>query len=89
MEEGVALVLAVTMAVGLVRLVRGPTEVDRMMVALLLGTSGVGLVLTLAASHPTGTGSGVALVLALLAAIGAIAFARRYSPAERRRRPDD
>lgn len=72
-----ALVLAVLGAIGLVRLERGPTAVDRMMVAQLLGTVGVALVLVLAAAGSPGART-VAVVVALLAAVTGVAFVRRF-----------
>ncbi|HKJ71867.1 MAG TPA: hypothetical protein VKA55_08970 [Gammaproteobacteria bacterium] len=81
-----ALVLAALAAVSLVRLERGPTAVDRMMVAQLLGTVGVALVLVLGAAN----GRVVALVVALLAAVSGVAFVRRYlAPPERGAGNDD
>ena len=74
---GFALVLAVLGAIGLVRLERGPSAVDRMMVAQLLGTVGVALVLVLAAAGSAGART-VALVVALLAAVAGVAFVRRF-----------
>ena len=77
--DGLALILALLAAVGLVRLERGPTAVDRMLVAQLLGTVGVALVLILAAGGSAGART-VALVVALLAAVSGVAFVRRYLP---------
>lgn len=77
-----ALVLAVLAAVGMVRLERGPTAVDRMMAAQLVGTLGVALVLVLGAMGGEGVQM-VALVVALLAAVSGVAFVRRYLPAGR------
>jgi len=80
-----ALVLAGLTAVGLVRLERGPTAVDRMMVAQLLGTTGVALVLVLGAAG----GFAMALVVALLAAVSGVAFVRRYMAATDAEGTDD
>lgn len=80
-----ALALAGLAAVGLVRLERGPTAVDRMMVAQLLGTLGVALVLVLDAAGART----VALVVALLAAVSGVAFVRRYLAAAGREGGDD
>jgi len=88
MEAAVALVLALAMVASLLRLVRGPSAVDRMMSAQLLSTAGVALVLTLAAGHPAAQGLTVALVLALLAVIGGITFVRRFMPGDHRGDPD-
>ncbi len=65
---------------GLVRLVRGPTSLDRMLVAQLLGTVGVGLILVLGGLGREPGARTVALVVALLAAISGVAFVRRYLP---------
>jgi multicomponent Na+:H+ antiporter subunit F len=88
MEAAVALVLALAMVASLLRLVRGPSAVDRMMSAQLLSTAGVALVLTLAAGHPAAQGLTVALVLALLAVIGGITFTRRFLPGDHGGDPD-
>jgi multicomponent Na+:H+ antiporter subunit F len=78
LHEGLALFLLVNLAAALLRVARGPSAADRMLAALLFGTTGVAVVLLLA----TGDAAArvfvdVALVLALLAAIAGIAFARR------------
>lgn len=72
----VATFILAMIALGLLRVVRGPNSADRMMAAQLIGTGGVAiLVLTTAA---TGSQSivDVALLLALLAAFAAVAFVR-------------
>ena len=53
-------------ALGLLRILRGPTEVDRMMAAQLVGTGGVAVLLLLAAATATSSIVDVALILALL-----------------------
>lgn len=68
-----ALVL-VTVALGLVRILRGPGDAERMMAAQLLGTGGVAVVLLLASATGIGAAVNVALTLALLAAFASIAF---------------
>ena len=68
-----ALVLA-TVALGLVRILRGPGDAERMMAAQLLGTGGVAVVLLLAAATGVSAAVNVALTLALLAAFASIAF---------------
>lgn len=79
LEGPLTLFLLANLLAALVRAARGPTAADRMLAALLFGTTGVGILLLLA--H---TGQSVAmplvdtaLVLALLAAIAGVAFARR------------
>lgn len=78
LHEALALFLLVNLAAALLRAARGPTPADRMLAALLFGTTGVAVVLLLA----TGDAAArvfvdVAVMLALLAAIAGIAFARR------------
>jgi multicomponent Na+:H+ antiporter subunit F len=62
-----------TVAVGLVRALRGPTSADRMMAAQLLGTGGIAALLLMAAATEAPALVDVALVLALLAAFASIA----------------
>ncbi len=64
-----------TVALGLVRILRGPTAADRMMAAQLLGTGGAAVVL-LAAGGGMAAALDVALTLALLAALAAVAFVK-------------
>jgi len=73
----VALFLLANLIVALLRVLRGPTHADRMLVALLFGTTGVAILLLLAAASGTAAPVDVALVFALLAAIAAAAFALR------------
>lgn len=79
LEAPLALFLLVNLLAALIRAARGPTSADRMLAALLFGTTGVGALLLMAHA-----GAAVAmplvdtaLVLALLAAIAGVAFARR------------
>ena len=65
-----------TVAVGLLRVLRGPGAVDRMMAAQLLGTGGIAGVLLLGAATGEAAAVDVALTLALLAAFAAIAFVK-------------
>lgn len=73
----VAAFLLLNVLVGLVRLVRGPTPGDRLVAALLFGTTGVGLLALLAEAMDTPALRDVALVLALLAAVLSAAFTSR------------
>jgi len=77
LAEGVALFLLLNLLAALVRVARGPTAADRMLAALLFGTTGVGVLLLLAHAGATPALVDVALTLALLAAIAGVAFARR------------
>ncbi len=75
--ETVALLLLVTLALGLIRIWRGPTIADRMLAAQLFGTTGVGLLLVLAELQQLAALRDVALVLALLAVMAVLAFVAR------------
>jgi multicomponent Na+:H+ antiporter subunit F len=74
---GAALTLMLTLALGLVRIVVGPTTGDRMMAAQLLGTAGVGILLLLAPVLAMPALVDVGLVLGLLAAVAVAAFTGR------------
>lgn len=66
-----ALVLLVLIGVGLLRLLRGPASVDRMMAIQLAGTGCAGVALLLGAASSAGAMADIALTLALLAALAA------------------
>lgn len=74
-----ALLLTAIMALGLTRVIIGPSSADRMMAAQLVATSGVAVLLLLAPAIAVPGLVDVALVLALLAGVAAIAFTRRRS----------
>lgn len=61
-------------ALGLVRILRGPGAADRMMAAQLLGTGGIATLLLLGAATGASAVADVALTLALLAAFASVAF---------------
>ncbi|HXA21703.1 MAG TPA: monovalent cation/H+ antiporter complex subunit F [Acetobacteraceae bacterium] len=61
-------------ALGLVRILRGPADADRMMSAQLLGTGGIAALLLLGAGTRMPSLVDAALTLALLAAFAAVAF---------------
>ena len=63
-------------ALGLLRILRGPGNADRMMAAQLLGTGGIATLLLLGAATGETAAADVALTLALLAAFAAIAFVK-------------
>jgi multicomponent Na+:H+ antiporter subunit F len=69
-------------AIGLLRLLRGPTEADRMMAAQLLGTGGSAMLLLVAVATSAPAVVDVALVLALLAAFASAAFVASAGPEE-------
>ena len=64
----------VTVMAGLVRLLFGPRDADRMMAAQLLGTGGIAVLVLAAAGGYAGLAD-TALVLAVLAAFVPVAFA--------------
>jgi multicomponent Na+:H+ antiporter subunit F len=68
-----AFILA-TVALGLVRILRGPAIADRMMAAQLLGSGGMAVLLLLAQATDAPAAIDVALVLALLAAFATVAL---------------
>jgi len=63
-------------ALGLVRVARGPGDAERMMAAQLLGSGGIGALLLLAAALGDGSVVDVALTVAVLAAFASVAFAK-------------
>jgi multicomponent Na+:H+ antiporter subunit F len=73
---GGALAVLFTVALGLVRILRGPGDADRMMAAQLLGTGGIAVLLLLGAAVGDAAVVDVALTLALLAAFASIAFVK-------------
>lgn len=77
----VAILLVLSIAVGLLRILRGPTPADRLLAAQLFGTAGTALLFLLAEAQDLESLQDVALVFGLLAAITAIALAQRLWPA--------
>lgn len=73
----VALFLLANLAAGMVRILNGPTAADRILVAQLVGTSGIAIVLLVGAASGQAAALDVALILALLASLTALAFVRR------------
>lgn len=67
------LVLAIV-ALGLARILHGPSQVDRIMAAQLLGSGGTAGLLLLAQGMSLPAAVDVALILALLAAFVSVAF---------------
>lgn len=70
-----AIIALVTVAVALVRILHGPSRIDRMMAVQLLGSGGVTVLLLLAVATDTAALIDVALTLALLAAFASITLA--------------
>jgi multicomponent Na+:H+ antiporter subunit F len=80
-----ALFVLAMVALGFVRILRGPGDADRMMAAQLIGTGGIGALLLVGAATGVGPVVDVALTLALLAAFASIAFFKSAAAAD----PDD
>ena len=78
---GAALCVLGLVALGLVLILRGPRDADRLAASQLLGTGGVTALLLLGVATDTAGVTDLALVLALLAAFAAVAF---VTGAERR-----
>jgi multicomponent Na+:H+ antiporter subunit F len=74
-----------TVALGLVRIVRGPGDADRMMAAQLLGTGGIAALVLLGAGAGLPGAVDAALVLAALSAFASVGFVKARS---RRDAPD-
>ena len=72
-----ALFLLLTLCAGLWRILRGPTDADRMLAAQLFGTTAVAILLLLAEAAGSSAMRDVALVFSLLATVTAVAFVRR------------
>jgi multicomponent Na+:H+ antiporter subunit F len=83
LRAAVALFLLLNVIMGLVRVARGPTMADRMLVAQLFGTTGVTVLLVLSAGEETSALRDVALVFAILAPITVVAFVRHPSAGSR------
>jgi multicomponent Na+:H+ antiporter subunit F len=74
-----ALFLLLNIAVGLIRILRGPTAADRMLAAQLFGTTGVAVLLLLAKAQAVPALRDVALVFAALAVLATVAFVKRVA----------
>lgn len=78
-----AAVFVLTMvALGMVRILRGPAAADRMMAAQLLGTGSIAALLLLSVAMENRALVDVALAIALLAAFAAVAFVTSASQSE-------
>jgi len=72
-----AVLILISVVLGLVRIVKGPTAADSMLAVQLFGTGGVAILLILAHAMQMPSLVDVALVYALLAAITMVVFVRR------------
>lgn len=82
-----ALLVLATVALGLLRVLRGPSGADRIMAAQLLGTGGIAALLLVGAATAMPALADVALTLALLAAFASVAMARSAPWRADRREP--
>lgn len=72
----IAVSLLLILLVGLVRVIMGPSNTDRMLAVQLFGTVGVGVLIVLAKAYTQPVLLDVALILALLAPLTLLAFVR-------------
>jgi multicomponent Na+:H+ antiporter subunit F len=79
---GLALFLLLTMAAGLVRIVRGPEPADRMLAIHLCGSTSLAVLLLLAEATDNDALRNVALAFALLSLLIVIAFVERTPPGQ-------
>jgi multicomponent Na+:H+ antiporter subunit F len=73
---GAAAFILGMVALGLLRILRGPGDADRIMSAQLVGTGGIAAVLLLGTATGEAATVDIALTLALLAAFAAFAFVK-------------
>ena len=76
-----ALLVLLCVAAGLLRILWGPAEADRLMAAQLLGSGTVGVTLLLAFATAQPALVDIALTLAVLAAFASVAFSIKASVA--------
>ena len=79
----VAVFVLAMVALGLVRILRGPAAADRMMAAQLFGAGGIAALLLMGVATKAHAVIDVALVLALLAAFASGAFVQGASDPDR------
>jgi multicomponent Na+:H+ antiporter subunit F len=77
-----AVLVLVTVALGLVSILRGPGNAKRMMAAQLLGSGGVAALLLFGTASGTDGAVDVALTLAVLSAFASIAFVKKGTTRE-------
>jgi multicomponent Na+:H+ antiporter subunit F len=79
LTAAVGFILAM-LALGLVSILRGPGDADRMMATQLIGTGGIAVLLLLGTVADMPAAIDVALTLALLATFASIAFVKKGLP---------
>jgi multicomponent Na+:H+ antiporter subunit F len=73
---GIAGFLLAITALGLLRILRGPNDADRMMAAQLLGSGAVAILLLVSRATAMPAALDVAILIALLAAFASVAFVK-------------
>ena len=76
LTAAVGFILAM-LALGLISILRGPGDTDRMMAAQLIGTGGIAALLLVGTVTGVPAAADVALTLALLATFASIAFVKK------------
>lgn len=74
---GVSALLVANAGIGLVRVVRGPSPLNRVLAVQLVGTTGVAVLLLLAQAGGSPPLRDTALVFVLLAAVVSVVFVKR------------
>ena len=77
LRTGLATFLLANVLVGLVRIARGPTLADRILVTQLFGTTAVAVLLLLGADRGAAAMRDVAVVFAIFAGVSLLAFVRQ------------
>jgi multicomponent Na+:H+ antiporter subunit F len=72
------ILVGISAAGGMVRIYRGPTLADRMLAALLCGTSGVAILLLICQAMAVRAATDIALVFVVLSVIASIAFVKLF-----------
>jgi multicomponent Na+:H+ antiporter subunit F len=85
---GAAVFILATVALGLLRILRGPGPAERMMAVQLLGTGGIAVLLLVGVATAEPATVDVALTLALLAMFASCAFVKSQDAA-RNAPPED
>ena len=82
-------IILLTVAAGLVRVLYGPRDVDRMMAVQLLGTGGIAALLLAASATGVAGVENVALGLALLSSFASVAFITASTAADNPEQAED
>ncbi len=83
-----ACIILALVALSLLRLLRGPADVDRIMAVQLLATGGIAIVLLTGIATGQGMMLNVALTLAVLAAFAGLAFVKAGEASDPPIKPD-